>query len=106
MKKNKILIILLIALVSGCTVLKKPNRCMFIVDYIIFETLQDAVTAEDLFFQVGYETEYEEGIYDNEKVYLIEIQDITILDLEFSDKRIFPIWYKDNIVRFCLEEKL
>lgn len=95
-------------LASSCATSNKVTNwddCLFVTDYLILQTEQQAEEAENYFFQLGIEIEYEEGFYDNKPVYLIEVQDLDIYDYEIDGQSIFPNpeWYKRNTIKFCIE---
>jgi hypothetical protein len=77
------------------------------VDMLEFHTEQQAEHVADLLFQVGVEVEVQEGFVDGEERFYIELQDITILDIEIEQlngtwKRWFPKNIKNKLIHFTI----
>ena len=99
-------LILFSLIIISCATLKEPT-IIFVTDYLIFESEDEAEECVDLFFEADIETEYNEAIYDNKLVYIVEIQDLSLLDFELKEGKewvkLFPEYYKQKIVRFEFE---
>jgi len=93
--------LILIIILFGCVVQKQP---IFVTDYLVFDTEKQVEQAQQLFFEAGIELGYDYAVYNDHLVWIIELQNISILDYEYKDgdewKRFFPESYKDRLTCF------
>lgn len=100
----KYLIITCLLLLFSCKV--QQDIALFETSYLLFPTEAEADWATELFFKAGVALEYEQGVYDDSTVYLIEVMDVSVLDMEYreGDKwvRAFPEDYITKVVDFII----
>jgi hypothetical protein len=82
---------------------------VFQIDMLVFNTESQAEKIADKLFQVGVEVETQEGTEEDQTRYFIELQDVSILDIEIKNskgewKRWFPKNIKDKLITISLIE--
>ena len=104
-------VMVLAAFFYSCTITQTTSNEIsgLSIDYLMFDSQKEAETAEQLLFQAGWEAEIEQGIYDDEPVFLLqlpqypEMSSIEFINMEDElGTRFFPVEYRNKITEFII----
>ena len=78
----------------------------FRIDMLEFLSEKKAEQIAEKLWQVGVEVEVQKGFADNEKRYNIELQDLSILDIEIKENGKFKRYFKESLKKKLIEVEL
>jgi len=86
---------------------KAQEISSFRIDMLEFHCKYKAEKIAEKLWQVGVEVEVQEGFIDNEKLYYIELQDLSILDLiEIKENGEIERYFKESLKKKLIEFEL
>lgn len=74
-----------------------PIEDVLYTDMLEFKSEKKALEVQEKLWQVGVEVEVQEGYLEKSKRYYIELQDVSILDIEVKQDGEFKRWFCKNL---------